>query len=252
MNKKRIIGVVTIKDNFCVQSFGYKNYLPIGNPTIVVKNLNDWSIDEILIQCIDRSIKNSGPNFNLLEKITNQSISTPIIYSGGIRNSKDAELVIKLGADRIVIDNILHNDPNEVIKISESLGSQAIIASLPITKVKEKFFIYNYLNKKNIDIDNNILNFFNDQIISECLLIDVKNEGSYHKFNEDIAKIKKFKNIDKILFGGINNFKVIKNFFKKNRVKAIAVGNYFNYKENCSFLLSKKLQNRESIVLNEN
>ena len=31
-----------------------------------------------------------------LEKITNQSITTPIIYCGGIRNAKDAELVIKI------------------------------------------------------------------------------------------------------------------------------------------------------------
>lgn len=252
MNKKRIIGVVTIKDDICVQSFSYQNYLPLGNPDIIVKNLNDWSTDEILIQCIDRSLKNSGPHFDLLEKITNQSITTPIIYSGGIRNSKDAELVIKLGADRIMVDNIIHSNPNEVIKISESLGSQAIIASLPIIKVKENFYIYNYLSKKNIEIDFKVLDFFNDEIISECLLIDVKNEGSYHNFNEEISKISEFKKIDKILFGGINNDKIIKKFFKKNKIKAIAVGNYFNYKENCSFLLSKKLKNRELIVINEN
>ena len=64
---------------FNVQSFKYKNYLPLGNPEIIVKNLNDWSADEILIQCIDRSVKNSGPHFELLEKITNQSITTPIV-----------------------------------------------------------------------------------------------------------------------------------------------------------------------------
>ena len=48
--------------------------------------------------------------------------------------------------------------------------------------------MYNYLSKKNIKIDHKILNFFNDEIISECLLIDVKNEGSYHNFNADIQK----------------------------------------------------------------
>ena len=37
MISKRIIGVITIKDNIAVQSFGYNNYLPLGDLKILVK-----------------------------------------------------------------------------------------------------------------------------------------------------------------------------------------------------------------------
>ena len=53
MIKKRLIGVVTVKDGMAVQSFGYKKYLPLGNPKILIKNLNRWGADEILINVID-------------------------------------------------------------------------------------------------------------------------------------------------------------------------------------------------------
>ena len=35
--KTRISGFVTIKNDWAVQSFGFKKYLPIGKPEIVVK-----------------------------------------------------------------------------------------------------------------------------------------------------------------------------------------------------------------------
>ena len=57
--KKRLIGVITIKDDLAVQSFGFKNYLPLGKPEILVKNLDIWGADEILINDISRT-KHSG------------------------------------------------------------------------------------------------------------------------------------------------------------------------------------------------
>ena len=91
MVKKRLIGLITVKDGFAVQSFSYKHYLPIGRPECLVENLDRWGADEILIQVIDRSEKKLGPDFELLKKIGKLRISTPIIYCGGIRNHVDAQ-----------------------------------------------------------------------------------------------------------------------------------------------------------------
>ena len=69
MIKKRIIGVVTIKNNLAVQSFSYSKYLPIGKPECIIENLDRWGADEILIQVVDRTINNLGPDYDLLSKI---------------------------------------------------------------------------------------------------------------------------------------------------------------------------------------
>ena len=39
MLKKRLIGVITVLNGWAVQSFGYKNYLPLGRPEVLAKNL---------------------------------------------------------------------------------------------------------------------------------------------------------------------------------------------------------------------
>ena len=48
-DKKRLISVISILDNLVVQSKNYKNYLPIGDPKIVVENLARWGSDEIFV-----------------------------------------------------------------------------------------------------------------------------------------------------------------------------------------------------------
>ncbi len=55
MLKKRLIGVVTVREGWAVQSFCYNRYLPLGRPEAIVENLDRWGADEILIHCIDRS-----------------------------------------------------------------------------------------------------------------------------------------------------------------------------------------------------
>ena len=57
MLKKRLIGVITVKDDWAVQSIGYKSYLPLGKPKIIAENLDRWGVDEIICLSIDRSIK---------------------------------------------------------------------------------------------------------------------------------------------------------------------------------------------------
>ena len=56
MLNKRLIGVITVKNNIAVQSFGYKNYLPIGDPRVLAENLDRWGADEIHVNCIDRTL----------------------------------------------------------------------------------------------------------------------------------------------------------------------------------------------------
>ena len=101
MENKRIIGTVIVKDEWAVQSFGYESYLPIGKPEIVIENLNWWGADEIIVIDIDRSQKKLKPNYKLIEKIVRKNLSTPLIYSGGIKSAEDAAQVIGMGVERI-------------------------------------------------------------------------------------------------------------------------------------------------------
>ena len=95
MLKKRIIAGVIIKENQVVQSISYRNYLPLGKPPMFVQNLDRQQADEILINVIDRSKFNKGPDLNLL-KTKKFEYSNPINLWGRYFKNSDAVQVIQL------------------------------------------------------------------------------------------------------------------------------------------------------------
>ena len=232
MSKRRLIGVITVKNGIVVQSFGYDKYLPIGRAEIVAKNLDRWGADEIIVNVIDRTSDNSGPDYKILEKILDLKLSTPLIYGGGISTKEDALKVIQFGADKIIVENIMYSDFSNVRKISHTVGSQALIASMPVAISKKNILQYNYLTKKLLKIDENFFLAAKEKLISEIMLIDYKNEGYEKKFNSNLLSFFPIKNLPLICFGGISDSRQILEILKRKNVQAIAIGNSLNYKEN--------------------
>ena len=231
MAKIRLSGVVTVYGGIAVQSIGFKRYLPLGKPEHLVKNLDTWGADEIIIQCIDRSLIEKKPYFELVERLGNLGITTPLIYSGGIKNIDDATKLIRLGADRLIFNSLFQDDQNEVMNISKVLGSQAIIVCMPLENIGGKIKWYDYRNRKTNEIRNNTYEFLNSGYVSEILVSDWLNDGFIDKFNINILKILDNINIPVIAFGGISSCKLISKIIKYDGVISIAIGNALNYKE---------------------
>ena len=201
MPKKRIIGTIIVKNDFAVQSFGYKKYLPLGKPEILAKNLDRWCVDEIAIIDIDRSKNRLGPNLNLLKKLKNMKLNTPLIYGGGILSYKDASNIIENGADRIILENIIHENLNSVLEIANKIGSQSLIASIPLSIKNNYLLQYNYKLSILSELTNNFKTVIKNNLISEVMIVDYINEGYCDRFDTKLIKYFPIKNVPIIAFG---------------------------------------------------
>jgi cyclase len=241
MIKKRLIGVINVLDGYGVQSFSYSRYLPLGRPEILAENLDRWQVDEILIQCIDRTKNNLGPDFKTLERISKLGLKTPLIFSGGIRSISDGVELIRCGADRLAIDTALRGKKSILMGLSSTLGAQALIASLPVSIHGGKLFWYDYLNKISVPLDESMLEIFNGTILSEALLIDWKHEGFFNRFDINLLNYLEKIKIPCLLFGGISSSGVVKKVLTTPNVAAVAIGNSLNYKEHSIDILRSQV-----------
>lgn len=231
MLKKRLIGVVTVRESWAVQSFGYQSYLPLGRPETLIENLDRWGADEIILHCIDRSRTKVGPNLDLLKRVGALGISTPLIYGGGIRNAEDATQVINLGADRISVDAILWNFPNELENIARKLGRQAIIANLPIGVKDNGIYWKNYNSKNEVLLNPKTLSPIPLEWVSELMLTDWEHEGIANSFDNRIPLLFATSKKPLILFGGLSEPSQILHSLSSPNVVGVGVGNFLNYKE---------------------
>jgi imidazole glycerol-phosphate synthase subunit HisF len=230
MLKKRLIGVITVKNGWAVQSIGYQRYLPLGKPWCLAENLDRWGVDEILIQSVDRSPNGLGPDISLLKSLRRAKLSTPLIYGGGISTGKDAIAAIHAGADRITLDAVLHKNPTIVYEMAEALGTQALIGALPVSNGIDGSIWYDYRENESKQFSPKLIQLFIEGVLSEALIIDWQHEGCFGEFNPKITDNLPFET-PKIAFGGISNKVQVQKLLCGKSIVAVAIGNFLSYRE---------------------
>lgn len=225
---KRLIGVIAVRNGWAVQSFGFKNYLPLGKPEVMVENLDRWQLDEILVLSMDRTPLVLGPDFELLRKIGNLGLSTPLCYMGGVRNAADAIQLLKLGADRIGIESLFYTNIEEVKNIRDAIGKQAIIRGVSVFRDGDKI-CRKTLEKESLTLTSSELEA-SAQLFSELLVIDRENEGAALSFDQKLL-LDLPKTLQIICFGGISSREQVKSLLSRENISAVAVANFLTYKE---------------------
>ncbi|MCG8995500.1 hypothetical protein LH435_07110 [Laribacter hongkongensis] len=230
MLKKRLIGVVTVKNGWAVQSFGYRRHLPLGKPQWLVENLDRWGADEIFIQCIDRSASEAGPDFSLLQTLAGMGLGTPLIYGGGIASVEQGMKVIQAGADRIAIDALLHDAPAVVAELGQQLGVQALVAAAPLRMQGNTPLWHDYRSRHDqpmAELDR----ILQSGLASELLIIDYEHEGQENGFDTRLLDVLPEWNMPLLAFGGISDVVRMQDLLARPRVSAVGVGNFLSYRE---------------------
>lgn len=230
-----------MRSGWAVQSFGYHRYLPLGRPEILAENLDRWGVDEIVVQCIDRSKQKLGPDIDVLSKVAKKNLGTPLIYAGGVSSLNEAVSVINSGADRLMVDAILHDDPKVMIEVSGRLGAQALIACLPVAYVEGTLLWYDYRSRESKPISREVRDLLEEKVISELMLVDWNSEGKPNGFNLELIRRSTLRNCSVITFGGLSSSEKMIDVFANSVVKAAAIGNFLSYKEHALEEIKKNL-----------
>jgi cyclase len=241
MLKKRLVGVITVKNGWAVQSFGYGRYLPLGKPEILAENLDRWGADEIILQCIDRTSHQLGPDFALLDRVAKIGLGTPIIFSGGISTVGEGVRAIQSGADRLSIDAMLRDAPEAVRELSVRLGAQALIAALPLSMESGRLCWLDYRRRTHSSLDEIVVSLLREKVVSEALIIDWKNEGHGCGFNFELLERFPLEDVPLIAFGGLTEASVLRRVLNFRQVAAAGIGNALNYREHAIGALRHQL-----------
>jgi cyclase len=219
MFNKRIIPVLNLnkeghlihRKNFSIESERY-----VGDPLNTIRVFNDYSVDEMVIVDVDATMFKRNLQFDLLKDLAAESFF-PLAYGGGLNNLKDIEKILRMGFEKVIINNFINNDYNFIKECAKKFGSQSIMVSLDFIRSNNSFFIYNYFEKKNVVNKNIIEHILKIQEFGagEILLTDVMNDGNMSGYNLDILELLQFVKIPIIYKGGGSTYKDIKLLFSR-------------------------------------
>jgi len=160
MEKKRLIPLLLLKDGLLVRSQKFQTHQIIGNPMSTVKRYMDWGVDElILLDISDEKNKNDLRREDLYQQYNSNSIFTllkeiskfcyvPLTFGGGIKNLFQIEKLLLSGADKVSINSAAFLDPKMIENASKKFGSQSIVVSIDVKKVRNGYNVLIFNGKK--------------------------------------------------------------------------------------------------------
>lgn len=212
--------------NFRLQRVGDINWL---QSNYKFQNIS-FSLDELIVLNASRNDKNiQGFGAEVTKLVRNVFI--PIAAGGGIRNMQDVELLFNSGADKVVLNSCLYDNPSFVKEIVRRYGSQSVLASIDYKLLDGHARIF--IHDGSLEIKESMshyLNHISELGVGEILFNSIDKDGT--GFGYDLDSIKKYSteiNVPLIIMGGAGNENHLNEGLSIEGVSAVATANLFNF-----------------------
>ncbi|MDC1213981.1 HisA/HisF-related TIM barrel protein [Rhodospirillales bacterium] len=231
MLKARFIPTILISDGRVIKTRGFQNPVHIGDPVNAVTVFSELGADEILVLDIDVSRQKSSPSFALLERLARQT-SVPIGYGGGIRTVDDAINIIRLGFEKIIINSAAVSDPSLITKVSDILGSQAVVGGIDVLTNKNT---YEVVINSGTSLTGMVARSHAENLVAlgcgELFVNNIQRDGCWTGYDLQLTKeIAETVAVPLICCGGAGSYSDLVLAIEKGRVSAAASGSLMLFK----------------------
>lgn len=233
MLRKRIIFTLIYSQGYFMQSRNFR-LQRVGNLTWLERNYKfqeiAFSLDELIVLNATKGTKSIKDFAETITKLVSD-VFIPIAAGGGIRTMDDAELLFNSGADKIVLNSILIENPALVSELVKRYGSQSIVASIDYKTTAGVNEVY--INDGTTKLDLTLLEYIKQLElleVGEIYLNSIDKDGT--GFGYDFDNIKNLENninLPLIIAGGAGNEKHLIDGLKYKKVSAVATANLFNF-----------------------
>ena len=132
MLKKRLIAVLILRDGAVVQSVRFKHTNSIHyDPVHAIECFNKWAVDEIVILNVSREAGSRAGFADVVKRIS-QKCFVPLSVGGWITDQDYARSLLNAGADKLVVNTILADDPALMEALARRFGRQCMVASMDV------------------------------------------------------------------------------------------------------------------------
>lgn len=122
---KRIIPTLLVRGHQLVKGQKFASWRSVGMAEQAARIYAKRGVDELVILDIAATPAGRGPDFAMVERMTAGNFC-PVSVGGGVRTLEDVRLLLRAGADKVVIGTAV-----QIVKeCAATFGSQAICASI--------------------------------------------------------------------------------------------------------------------------
>jgi len=229
MLKERVIPCLLLKGGGLVKTIRFKDPKYVGDPINAVKIFNDKEVDELAVLDIRATIDEREPQFELISQIASECFM-PLSYGGGIQSIEQIEKLLKLGVEKIILNNAAIHTPELIKHSAELVGRQSIVVSIDVKRSAfGKYYVFAHGGRKKTNIDLLGHATHMEKLgAGELILTSIDRDGTQDGYDLKLIKsITDAVSIPVIASGGAGKLSDFEGAIKTGGASAVAAGSMF-------------------------
>lgn len=241
MLKNRLIPVLILNDGQVVQSVQFKHTNVIHwKASTAIDFFNGWGADEIIVLDVSRTKEKRDMFYWIIDDLSKKCFC-PLSVGGWIDTIDEASKLLKLGADKIIINTEAYIDMILIKHCANAFGSQCIIISI------DSLSGCVWVDRGRLGMETNVIDWAKECEYlgaGEIFLNDIEYDGNRKGYNLSlISKVVRVVNIPVIAMGGVLNWQHLVEGLEAG-ASAVAAANQFHYVEQSTIKAKKYLKEK--------
>ena len=132
MLKKRLIPVLVLRDGAVVRSVNFKHTNVIHwKPLTAVDFFNKWAVDEIVVLDVSRTKDQRQKFYDVVDGLSRKCF-VPMAVGGWVDSTDEVRALLRLGADKVVLNTEAFRRPALITECAATFGSQCVVVSIDV------------------------------------------------------------------------------------------------------------------------
>lgn len=174
----RVIPSLLLDGDRFVKTIRFDDPVYVGDPVNVLSIFNDFEVDEIMLLDIGAAARRYPIQMEYLKRLTSEAF-VPLSYGGGVTTLAEAEELVRIGFEKVVLNTALVDSPDEVRRMVEILGAQAVVGAVDTRSDGTGYRVLTRSGKVDAQLDlDGWLEIARDVGVGEVLVTSIDREGT--------------------------------------------------------------------------
>lgn len=233
MLKIRVIPTLLYKSVGLVKGIGFDSWRVVDTVLPAIKVYNLREVDELLLLDITATAENRDPDYDSIRDFSKECF-VPFGVGGGIKNTEQIKLLLRVGADKVVINSSAYQDLQFIKDSANMFGSQCIVASID-AKIGEdgKYYCYSHCGTVFTGIEiSEWAKKLENAGVGEIIITSICHDGTMSGYDTEMIKIiSQSVSIPVIASGGAGEYIHMEEALKYGGASAVAAASMYHFTE---------------------
>lgn len=232
MLKRRVIPTMLYADFGLVKGEGFNSWRRTGSVIQTVKIYNMRNVDELVFFDINATKEDREPDYQLIHDVADECFM-PFTVGGGIKTVEQIRKVLLAGADKVVLNTVLQENPSLVREAAEVFGNQCIVVALDVKKMGNDYRVFTHSGQTETSLTLVEAAKLAETLgAGELLVTNIDLDGTLQGCDKELFRLTvEAVNIPVIGAGGVKDYQDMYHAFDSTGIDAIASAAMYHFTE---------------------